>query len=144
MIALEGPDTHAFLQGLISNDLDRMASDRALYAALLTPQGKFLFELILARSGERVLIDTERDRVPALIQRLMLYRLRAAVEIADVSDDVHVAALLADDLPARLGLPAEAGACRAVEGGGLVMIDPRLPELGGRALLGPDVPPDRL
>lgn len=144
VLAVEGPEARSFLQGLISNDLARLSEKQSIYAALLTPQGKFLFELILYQKGERILVETERDRLPLLNQRLMLYRLRARVEIIDLGEELRVAGLLAADLPARLGLPPEAGACRALGDGSVVAIDPRLADLGGRALLPSTAPEARL
>lgn len=139
VVALSGPERRPFLQGLISNDVDRLDRGRALFAALLTPQGKFLFELLLYDLGERILIETERERVPALVQRLMLYRLRAKVDVADASDEFAIAAIVGSGIEGRLGLEPEAGACRDLEGG-VVAVDPRLVDLGGRAVL----PSDRM
>jgi folate-binding protein YgfZ len=134
VVGIGGTDARSFLQGLISNDLDRLSPERALFAALLTPQGKFLFEMILVERDGRILIDTERDRIPALVQRLMLYRLRAKIEIVDESDTFAVAAILGEGLAEKLRLGATRGACRTLDDG-VVLLDPRLLELGARAIL---------
>ena len=134
VIGVAGPDARPFLQGLVSNDLEKVSPDRAGYGALLTPQGKFLFEFLISERDGELLLETERARVPDLLRRLLMYRLRAKVELTDHADHFVVAALLDEEPHARLGLPASVGACRA-EDGGLVMLDPRLVELGGRALL---------
>jgi tRNA-modifying protein YgfZ len=134
VVALSGEPARPFLQGLISNDLDRLTPERALYAALLTPQGKFLFDFVITERDGQILLETEGERVAALIQRLTLYRLRTKVVIEDASARFACAALIGQRVAAALGLPDEPGACRR-EGGGVVMIDPRLAALGGRALL---------
>src|SRR5829696_1457529 len=87
LVRLSGPDARTFLQGLVSNDVDLLAPDRPLYAALLTPQGKYLFDFLLYDQGHAILLDGERDRLPALIQRLTMYRLRTRVTITNAGDD---------------------------------------------------------
>jgi tRNA-modifying protein YgfZ len=134
VLAVGGPEARPFLQGLISNDIEQVTPEQAIYAALLTPQGKFLFDFIIVQHGEELLLETERDRLPQLIQRLAMYRLRSKVEIADASERFASAALLGDDVAAALDLPEHAGACRAVAGGA-ALIDPRIAQLGGRALV---------
>jgi tRNA-modifying protein YgfZ len=136
VVALAGEAARPFLQGLISNDLDRLRPEHALYAALLTPQGKFLFDFVITECHGQLLLETEAERIPALIQRLTLYRLRTKVAIEDASQRFACAALVGEGVAAALGLADEPGACRR-EGEGLVMIDPRLAALGGRALLPP-------
>lgn len=137
VVALRGPDTRPLLQGLITNDLDRLTPERAIYAALLTPQGKFLFDFIMLDAGDEILLEVEQDRLPALIQRLTLYRLRSKVEISDASDRFRVHALLGPDLATRFELEPRPGTCRRL-GGGLACLDPRLLALGARALLPPE------
>ncbi|MEE8188132.1 MAG: folate-binding protein [Kiloniellales bacterium] len=136
LIRASGPDTRDFLQGMVSNDMDKLAPGRALWAAFLTPQGKFLHDFFLttAPDDDSILIDCEAARLDDLLRRFSLYKLRAEVELSDVSADYRVAALFgAEALPA-LDLLAEPG--HAVPfAGGLVYVDPRLAELGARAVL---------
>lgn len=136
VIGVEGPEARPFLQGLVSNDIERISGEQTGYGALLTPQGKFLFEFLISERDSALLLETERARVPDLLRRLTMYRLRAKVELTDHRDGFVVAALLGEHVGPSLGLPATPGACRAT-GDGLVMLDPRLGELGGRALLPP-------
>ena len=88
VIRLSGPDADTLLQGLITNDIDKLPADDAMYAGLLTPQGKFLFDMIIVREGNDLLLDVERATKADLIRRLMMYRLRADVEIIDDERDV--------------------------------------------------------
>lgn len=83
ILAATGPDAAAMLQGLLTNDVERAGPDRAVYAALLTPQGKFLFDMIVTRPApERFLLDVDAGERAALAQRLSLYKLRSKVDIA--------------------------------------------------------------
>ena len=135
VLAVAGPDAVGFLQGLVSSDVSRVAPDRAAYAALLTPQGKYLFDFLLLARGDSILLDTEAARLPELTRRLHMYRLRAKVEIVDLSADYDVVAVVGDTAAARLGLASEAGAARAA-GELAICVDPRLAELGCR-IVGP-------
>jgi hypothetical protein len=82
VLRLSGADTVSFLQGLLTNDIATLSPAAPLYAGLLSPQGKALFDMILfAGEDGAVLIDVAADRAPALAKRLSLYRLRKAVTI---------------------------------------------------------------
>ena len=134
LVSLRGDDARGLLQGVISTDIERVTPASVSYGALFTPQGKYLFDFVIVQIGDALLLDTERTRLDYLIRRLLMYRLRAKVEIEDRSDELEVAAVLGDDLAARLDLPAQPGAARPVKDG-IVLIDPRLAQLGGRAVL---------
>ena len=134
VIALSGAETLSFLQGLLTNDVQPAGAGRAVYAAQLTPQGKYLHDLILVPSGDRFLLDCERARLDDLKRRLTLYRLRAKVTIDDVSDSLAVFALFGDGVAAKAGLSGEPGTTRPI-GDGIAYLDPRFAGLGGRAIL---------
>src|SRR5208282_866606 len=78
-----------FLQGLITNDVKGVAPDALRYAALLTPQGKILFDFLIGERDGVLLVDAPAATRDALAKRLSLYRLRAKVEIA-ARDDLAV------------------------------------------------------
>jgi folate-binding protein YgfZ len=118
VLAVTGPDARDFLQGLITNDVKRLDENTPLYAALLTPQGKILFDFLLFPDGADVLLDCASDARDALRKRLSLYRLRAKVDIAP-RDDLGVFAGWGDN---ALQAPP----------------DPRLASLGHRAILPKD------
>jgi tRNA-modifying protein YgfZ len=117
VIALSGPEARGFLQGLITNDIDQLAPDRALYAALLTPQGKILFDFLIAEGDGAVLLDVPAASRDALLKRLKMYRLRAKVEIE-----------ARDQLVVMVGLDS----VHAIQG--VTFDDPRNPALGRRTL----------
>ena len=134
VLAISGEEARSFLQGLISNDIEKVTSDRAVYAALLTPQGKCLFDFFIVEQNGRLLLDVEAERLPALSQRLTMYKLRAKVDIDDVSNDFSVVALLEASALNTVALGDSRGLARALDEG-VVFVDPRLSTLGARAIL---------
>ncbi len=133
VVSLDGPEAGAFLQGLVSNDVGRVSAERCVYAALLTPQGKFLHDFFVLKRGSGYLLDCEGARIDDLGRRLMAYRLRADVALADATEDFRVTALFGAGAEAAFTLPA--GAAAAPHRGGTVLRDPRHPALGLRAVL---------
>jgi folate-binding protein YgfZ len=113
LVRVSGPDAWSFLHSLLTQDVEGLAPGELRFGALLTPQGRMLFDLFLWGEADAVILDVAADRRPALMQRLGLYRLRAQVEIA------------ADDRPVLAAWPE-------VPAG--FVADPRLAALGGRAL----------
>ncbi len=109
LVRLSGEDVRGFLQGLVTNDV---AGNLPVWAALLTPQGKALFDFLIWGDGDDVLIDCERDAADDLAKRLTLYSLRRAITIArEEGLGVHWA-----------------------KEGDLGVVDPRLSDLGQRWL----------
>lgn len=82
VLALTGSDRVAFLQGLVTNDVEKPEGS-IIYAALLTPQGKYIADFFVVVEAERLLIDVATSHAPQLAQRLNMYRLRADVQIAE-------------------------------------------------------------
>jgi folate-binding protein YgfZ len=82
VLDIGGSEAREFLQGLLTNDMAQLAPGRPLYAGLLSPQGKALFDIILNSGGERIFVDVAAGRAEALARRLSLYKLRKAVTIA--------------------------------------------------------------
>ncbi|MFV0360660.1 YgfZ/GcvT domain-containing protein [Tropicimonas sp.] len=110
VLAIGGSDRLDFLQGLVSNDVNRLVQG-SVYAALLSPQGKYLADFFLVADGDRVLLDVDTAFAGGLLRRLSMYRLRADVSIG------------ATDLLVTRGLGARPDG--AFE-------DPRHPSLGWR------------
>ncbi|MFN3371328.1 MAG: YgfZ/GcvT domain-containing protein [Sphingomonadaceae bacterium] len=81
LMRLSGPDVRPFLQGQITHDMALLAPDRPLYAGLLSPQGKALFQLFLFADGDDVLLDVAAAQADALAKRLLMFRLRRQVAI---------------------------------------------------------------
>ena len=133
-VTVTGDDRVAFLQGLVSNDVDRVAPDRAVHAAFLTAQGKYLHDFFIVALGDGLVLDCEADRRGDLLRRLRLYRLRSKVDLRDTGDAFAVFAGFGDGVLDSVGLPAERGAARPI-GDGLVFVDSRLAALGVRFIL---------
>src|SRR3954468_21900916 len=103
ILAVSGPDRRSFLQGLVSNDVEKLAAGRAGHSALLTPQGKYLHDFIMVEQGETIWLDAEAARLADLRRRLSMYRLRAKVEIAE-RPELGVAGIFGAGAPAAVGL----------------------------------------
>jgi folate-binding protein YgfZ len=128
VIELAGEDRVGFLQGLVSNDVAEAAPGRAVWTALLTPQGKYLADFFIfadgiLTDGGRLLLDAERAQVPMLVQRLTRFRLRSKVTIREA---VELSVYAAWD-----GTPADAT---------LAAPDPRLPDAGWRVIAAVPLP----
>jgi tRNA-modifying protein YgfZ len=134
VIRITGDDARDFLQGLISNDINNVKPDRTIYAALLTPQGKYLFDFFITEHNDALLFETQQTRIPDLIKRLNLYKLRAKAELEDVSEDWRVAAIWGEGAAETLSLPSDAGSTGSC-GQGIAFVDPRLAAAGLRVLL---------
>ena len=134
VLAVSGGDAREFLQGLVSNDLNRVSPAQAVHAALLTPQGRYLHDFFIVEKDSRFLLDCEVGRRDDLLKRLKIYILRSEVELAEVSSDYAIVLFMGKDASEKLGLSGTPGQATAF-GGGVAYGDPRLAELGARALL---------
>ncbi|HXR87308.1 MAG TPA: folate-binding protein [Stellaceae bacterium] len=134
VIEITGEDRVPFLQGLVSNDVAKAAPGRAIYAALLTAQGRYLFDFFIIAKGDALYLDAEAARLADLQRRLAIYKLRAKAALSDASARFAVAAAWGDGTPQALGLAGDTGAAKEFAGG-VAYLDPRLVALGARFLL---------
>ncbi len=134
LIRVSGVDRKPFLQGLVSNDVERASQERAIYAALLTPQGRYLHDFFILELGDALYIDCEASRRADLQRRLSVYRLRSKATLGDATDAFAVALLPGRESLAAVGLGDDPGSARSWNDG-VVYVDPRLPALGARAIL---------
>jgi tRNA-modifying protein YgfZ len=137
VLAVSGPDRRPFLQGLVSNDVDKVGPDQARYAALLTAQGKYLHDFIMAEANETIVLDAEAERLADLKRRLSIYRLRAKASLEE-RPDLAVAAVFGDGALSALGLPDDRGKARPFATG-IAFVDPRLAALDARCILPRDL-----
>lgn len=125
VVRVSGEDAKSFLDGLITCDLDRVSPEAARLGALLSPQGKILFDFLVFQAPDEIgggyYLDTLKVFAPDLAKRLTFYKLRAKVVIEDLSDAMAVVAGWDEERPA--------------DEVGLVVQDPRLPDLGWRAII---------
>jgi folate-binding protein YgfZ len=133
ILAFSGADHRIFLQGLVSNDLDKVGPAQARYAALLTAQGKYLHDFMMIESGGEIWLETEARRLSDLKRRLSIYRLRAKTAIEE-QPELAVAVVFGEGAHAAMGLSEEPGAARPFASG-VAFVDPRLAALGVRCLL---------
>jgi tRNA-modifying protein YgfZ len=130
VLAISGENAREFLQGLITNDIESVSPSSAIYAALLTPQGKFLHDFFITEHKDRFLFDCKADRMPDLIKRLTMYRMRSRVDISDESDKWEIGVMLA---AGDAGEPKPAGTA-TTRFDGVSYIDPRHAGLGERTI----------
>lgn len=82
VLAISGPQAREFLQGLVTNDvIGGLAPGNGLYTALLSPQGKILFDFLVTEGDGALLLDTARDTADVLLKKLKMYRLRARIDV---------------------------------------------------------------
>ena len=136
ILRLSGPDSKTMLQGMVSGDVERVRPDHAIWAAFLTPQGKYLFDFFIGQMGDDLVLDCEGARLGELLKRLNMYKLRADVTITDASDALSVFAAWGEGATAKLGLGAERGSAVATKGG-VAFVDPRLAGAGVRVVGSP-------
>jgi hypothetical protein len=124
LLEIGGEERVSFLQGLVTNDVEALGRGEACFAALLSPQGKILFDFFAIDTGEAILLDCAAAEAPNLLKRLNFYKLRAKIALGDVSDRWRVAAAWGEGAGEML----TAGTSIAFE-------DPRVPALGFRGLI---------
>ncbi len=117
VLAITGVDRVSYLNGLVSNDVALAAPGHAIWAALLSPQGKYLADFFIFAEPDRLLLDCAADQAAMLTQRLTRFRLRADVQIAATDLAVYAAWGTAPDAA-----------------GAIIAPDPRLAEAGWRLL----------
>jgi tRNA-modifying protein YgfZ len=134
ILAVSGMDRVKFLQGLMTNDLRRLAPDRALYGGFLTGQGKLLCDAFILQDGDRILIDIATTFVEDFVKRLSAFKLREAVEIGETAPALAVAAVWGTGATARLELDSAEGVVgnRALGEPHHAFVDPRIAALGAR------------
>ncbi|RTL71970.1 MAG: folate-binding protein [Hyphomicrobiales bacterium] len=124
VVGVTGPDAEQLLQGLVTQDMARLGEGAAIYAGLLSPQGKILFDFFVVRTPDGLLIEVAADKAADLIKRLTMYRLRAKVTFTDRTGDMRVLVAWG------AGTDVHPSARSAV-----AFADPRLHELGVRMLV---------
>lgn len=138
LISVAGPERVAFLQGLVSNDVDRVSGSAAVWTALLTPQGKYTHDFLIIEDGERLLIDCEGgDRLMELGRTLHRFKLRSDVQLGIVQDR-GVYQLMPDGAAGDAASPLPDNAPADT----IIVADPRQAALGWRVVSG--MPADAL
>lgn len=128
ILEIQGEDKATFLQGLISNDINQVTPEQAIYATLMSPQGRFLYDFFIMERDGSYFLDVEAGRLPDLMKKLSLYKLRSKVTLTP-RPDLKVFALWGENVAKSFSLKEERGSCQSG-----IYIDPRLKELGARGM----------
>ncbi len=93
LLYLNGDDVKEFLQNIITNNIEKVTNDMSCFSALLTPQGKYLFDFLIIKHKAGYFLDCEKKNIDQLYKQLNLYKLRSKVEILNLSNEFVVVAL---------------------------------------------------
>jgi folate-binding protein YgfZ len=139
VVALTGKDRVKFLQGLVTNDVRRLAPGRPLYAGVLSGHGKLAADIILIEDGERILVDIAGDLVEDVLRRWTRFKLNAEVTFGRAESALAVAVAWGEGAAQRLGLGGGGQRSPAIQAGH-AFVDPRIPQLGVRLVYDADAP----
>ena len=84
LLYINGSDAKEFLQNLITNDINNVSETKSCFAALLSPQGKYLFDFIIIKHKQGFFLDCEKKQIDSLLKQLNLYKLRSKIEIMNL------------------------------------------------------------
>lgn len=118
VISIAGDDRKTFLQGLITNDINKVTDLDAIYAFYLSPQGRFLYDFFIIADGEKLLLDVAKEFLDEIVKKLSFYKLRSKVEIKKEPD---LAVFASNDK-------------NSFENEKIVFVDPRMEKMGYRAI----------
>ena len=135
VIELNGQDNKEFLQSLVTNNVDLVSDNKSIYAALLSPQGKYLFDFIIFQNyiTKKLSIDCEKKRYPELIQKLNLYKLRNKIDI-NINNDITIYGIYGSDISKiilNLKMNNQEGSTKSIKNN-IYIVDPRNKNLGIR------------
>ncbi len=137
VIGISGEDSTKLLQGIISNDIEKVTEKKAIYTFQLTPQGKYLFDFFISLKDGQYLIDIAERQRDEFLKKLKMYKLRSKVEIIDLSTQMEVVSLIGDKVFQKIGEDEDSGSvhefCK-----GHAFLDPRSNLMYARAIIGRD------
>ena len=133
LIFISGKDTKAFLQNILSNDIDKVNDSCSIFSAIFTPQGKYLYEFFVIKSRNGYFLDCENEFTNEIIEHLSKYKLRSKVEIKDVSSK-HVIGIISFDKFKEIQNELKDNSSTIQFRESPVFVDPRTITLGARIL----------
>ena len=134
LLYLNGEDVKEFLQNLITNDIEKVTDEMSCFAALLTPQGKYLFDFLIIKHKAGYFLDCEKKNIDELYKQLTLYKLRSKVEILNLSNEFVVAGISYEKfLTFDNSKDIEGFTIKYREDP--IFLDPRLKKLGARLII---------
>ena len=134
LLYINGEETKKFLQNIITNNIENVSENRSCFSALLTPQGKYLYDFIIIKHKSGFFLDCEKEIIDDLYKQLNLYKLRSKVEILNLSNEFVVASLNKEKF-------LEIESSKNEEGFTIkfredpILLDPRSKELGARLII---------
>ncbi len=134
LLYINGDDSKEFLQNIITNNIDNVKEDKSCFAALLSPQGKYLYDFIIIKHKSGYLLDCEKKIIEDLYKQLILYKLRSKVEILNLSNEFVIANLSKDKFLELESSKDEAGYTIKFREDP-ILLDPRFSELGARLII---------
>ena len=134
ILYLNGEDVKEFLQNLITNNIEKVTDEISCFAALLTPQGKYLFDFLIVKHKTGYFLDCEKSNIDELFKQLTLYKLRSKVEILNLSNEFVVAGISYEKfLTFENSKDIEGYTIKYLEDP--IFLDPRLKKLGARLII---------
>ena len=134
LLYINGQDAKEFLQNLITNNIENVSDNRSCFSALLTPQGKYLYDFIIIKHKLGFLLDCEKKNIDDLYKQLNLYKLRSKVEILNLSNEFVVANLSKEKfLEIENSKDEEGYTIKFREDP--ILLDPRSKKLGARLVI---------
>ena len=134
LLYINGDDTKDFLQNIITNNIENVKEDKSIFSALLTPQGKYLYDFIIIKHKSGYLLDCEKKIIEDLFKQLNLYKLRSKVEILNLSNEFVVANLSKQKFLELENSKNEVGYTLKFREDP-ILLDPRSKELGARLVI---------
>ena len=133
VIYINGSDAKAFLQNIVTNDINKVTDTSSCFASLLTPQGKYLFDFIIVKHKNGYFLDCEKKQTDKLIDRLNVYKLNSSIEILNLSNEFEVAVINKEKFLGLEGSKDEEGNTTRYNDD-LIILDPRSKDLGARII----------
>jgi len=133
LIAIDGEDSKEYLQNIITNDINKVSNSSSVFAALLSPQGKYLFDFFVIKNNDGYFLDCDKSSLKELISNLSKYKIRSKVEIKDLSSSYVVGIINFENfkiIQKELGKQETTLKYRESP----VFIDPRDSDLGARII----------
>ncbi len=133
LISIIGKDAKMFLQNIVTNDIEKVSSSSTIFSAILTPQGKYLFEFFLIQSKNGFFLDCDKKFTDEIISYLSKYKLRSDIEVKDVSSE-HIIGIISIDKFVEIQNNEKMNTDTFLFRQSPLFIDPRNKELGARIL----------
>ncbi len=134
LLYINGEEAKKFLQNIITNNIENVSENRSCFSALLTPQGKYLYDFIIIKHKSGFFLDCEKEIIDDLYKQLNLYKLRSKVEILNLSNEFVVASLNKEKfLEIEKSKNEEGFTIKFREDP--ILLDPRSKELGARLII---------